>query len=82
MNVPTERLLAEHAASLLRLAQLYAAIGGEETFARLAVDWPYPGEIERSPDEVAEGVRRFHEQIRRASRCLSLVDSESGGMEG
>ena len=81
MNAATERLLCEHAGTLLALGRLYDAIGCPEAFTRVAAEWPLPGEVECSPDDVSLGVRRFNEQVGRARRARSGVESASGRTE-
>jgi hypothetical protein len=82
VNRSTGNVLAAHAAELVSLAELYAAIGASDAFARVAASWPYQGEIPLSPEDVVLSVRRFNEQVSRASRrAREMAGSTSGGIE-
>jgi hypothetical protein len=82
VNGATESVLAGHAATLLSLAEMYAASGEGAVFARVAASWPYPGEDELSPEDVVLGAARFGQQLRQAGRRVrDVVVSTSEGME-
>jgi hypothetical protein len=77
VNALKDPVLVEHANGLACLAQLYAAIDRLDDFKDLAARWPMPGEIECSAEDVADGVRRFHESVRRASRTDAASNREA-----
>jgi hypothetical protein len=82
VNAATEQALVEHASALAALAGLYAAIDSLDAFARLAVDFPMPGEVLASDEDIALGVRKFHEDLDRAVRRVDVMRQQEGAVSG
>ena len=66
-------VMVEHAHRLLLFARLYQAIGTPAAFAQIAVDLPLEPTHKLWPHDVALGVQRFHEQLRRAVQAAEVA---------